>query len=153
MNIRIADEDDAEGACSVLRRSIEELCVADHQDDAETIQGWFANKTAANVRLWICTPGRRLVIAEENGEILGVGAGTAAGEVTLNYVSPDARFRGVSKAILAALETYFREQGNTRSTLISTRTAHQFYRAAGYEDAHDPQISGELSNGSLAKVL
>ncbi len=123
MNIRIADEDDAESACGVLRRSIEELCVADHQDDAQTIQGWLANKTAENVRLWIRTPGRRLVIAEENGEILGVGAGTTTGEVTLNYVSPDARFRGVSKAILAALETYFHEQGNTRSTLISTRTA------------------------------
>lgn len=153
MKIRIANVNDAERACNVLRRSIKELCVADHQDDAQTLQGWLANKTRENVRLWICTPGQRLVIAEENGEILGVGAGTATGEVTLNYVSPDARYRGVSKAILSALEAYFREQGNTRSTLISTRTAHLFYRKAGYEDAHDPQISGEPSSKSMTKTL
>lgn len=152
MNIRIANDDDAECACGVLRTSIEKLCVADHREDAQAIQGWLANKTPENVRLWIRTPGRRLVVAEENGEILGVGAGTSAGEVTLNYVSPDARFRGVSKAILAALEVYFREQGQTRSTLISTRTAYQFYRAAGYEDVH-PQITGGLSNLSMAKAL
>ena len=85
-----------------------------------------------------------MVIAEDEGEILGVGAGTAAGKVTLNYVSPDARYRGVSKAILAALETYFREQGNRRSTLISTRSAYKFYRAAGYKDAHTPQCSSDI---------
>ena len=94
-----------------------------------------------------------MVLAEDEGEILGVGAGTAAGNVTLNYVSPDARYSGVSKAILAALERYLREQGNTRSTLISTRTAYQFYRAAGYKDARTAHTSGELRNQSMVKIL
>lgn len=44
-------------------------------------------------------------MAVEGGMILGVGAVTDKGEITLNYVSPDARFRGVSRALLGALET------------------------------------------------
>lgn len=139
MQIRTAHEGDAEAACDVLRRSIKELCIADHQGDAQTMEGWLANKTPENVRVWINAPEQRLLTAEAEGKVVGVGAATASGEITLNYVSPDARFQGVSKALLAALEAYLREQGKTRSTLWSTCTAYQFYRAAGYEDAGKPQ--------------
>ena len=47
-----------------------------------------------------------------------------------NYVAPDARFRGVSRALLGALEVRAAERGNVRCTLTSTETAHRFYRAA-----------------------
>ncbi len=45
----------------------------------KTIQGG-SRTSPENVRLWVRTPGRRLVIAEEIGKILGVEAGTAAGQ-------------------------------------------------------------------------
>ena len=45
MDIRTANENDAESACYIVRRSIKELCFADHQNDAQAIQGWLANKT------------------------------------------------------------------------------------------------------------
>ena len=44
-----------------------------------------------------------LVAIGESG-VLSVGAVTDAGEITLNYVSSDARFAGVSRAMLRALE-------------------------------------------------
>ncbi|MCO5066963.1 MAG: GNAT family N-acetyltransferase [Rhizobiaceae bacterium] len=153
MRIRTAHADDAEGACEVLRRSIKELCVADHGDDLQSIEGWLSNKTPENVRSWIAAPTQRLLVAEKDGRIVGIGGATEAGEITLNYVSPDARFQGVSKAILAALEGYLREKGQKRSTLSSTLTAHQFYCTAGYENAGEPQAWGKLRSQPMAKTL
>ena len=43
--IRRAIVTDASGACEVVRRSISELCVDDHQGDQTTIGAWIANKT------------------------------------------------------------------------------------------------------------
>ncbi len=59
---------------------------------------------------------------------------TDAGEITLNYVSPDARFRDVSSALLGALESHAMGRGNTRCTLESTETARQFYLAREYSE-------------------
>ena len=57
-----------------------------------------------------------------------------SGEITLNYVSPDARFRGVGKAMMAALEREARELGLAECFLTSTDTAHAFYLTLGYRD-------------------
>lgn len=138
MEIRAAREGDAEAVCAVLRRSIVELCVPDHGGDAAMLGGWLANKTPENIRRWAVMPGGCLLVAEADGAVLGVGAANAAGEITLNYVSPDARFRGVSKAMLSALESWLRASGQVRATLTSTRTAHRFYLSAGYRDAGTP---------------
>jgi hypothetical protein len=42
--------------------------------------------------------------AVEDDSIVAVGCVTVSGEITLNYVSPDAKFRGVSAPLLARLE-------------------------------------------------
>ncbi len=77
-------------------------------------------------------PNNSVLVAVEDDAILAVGAVTDAGRVTLNYVSPDARFRGVSRALLRALEARAIERGSVRCTLRSTATARQFYLANGY---------------------
>jgi GNAT superfamily N-acetyltransferase len=75
-------------------------------------------------------------------------------EINLNYVSPDARFRGVSRALLCALEARAAERGNARCTLISTETAHRFYRAHGYSDEGPPVGEFGTTGGyPMAKVL
>jgi GNAT superfamily N-acetyltransferase len=76
----------------------------------------------------------------------GWGSVTDAGEITLNYVAPDARFRGVSRALLSALEARAVERGNRRCTLTSTETAHRFYQSAGYVDDGAP--TGKFGTGS-----
>jgi GNAT superfamily N-acetyltransferase len=134
MQIRDAVVADAEAACQVLRRSIAELCLADHRHDPIILARWLANKTPDIVASWIAREDNSVLVAVEGTVVLAVGAVTDAGEITLNYVSPDARFRGISRALLAALETRARERGNLRCTLLSTETAYRFYRDAGYAD-------------------
>jgi GNAT superfamily N-acetyltransferase len=108
------------------------LCVADHGNDPAILARWLNNKTQDNVASWIAQPGNSLLVAVEHGTILAVGSVTNAGEITLNYVSPDARFRGVSRALLGALEARAVARGNARCTLKSTETAREFYLANGY---------------------
>lgn len=132
MKIRNARVEDAPAACQVLRRSITELCAADHRHDPAILGSWLGNKTPANVASWIVQTGNSVLVAAERDAILAVGSVTDAGHVTLNYVSPDARFRGVSRAMLAALEARATGRGNVRCTLISTETARGFYLSGGY---------------------
>lgn len=153
MLVRPAKIADAEEAASVLRRSIAELCVLDHGGDEDTLAQWLRNKTPENVRSWINAPDLRILVSEEHGVILGVASASRAGKITLNYVAPEARFKGVSKSLLASLEAYLRDLGWTHGTLTSTRTAHRFYLAMGYDDAGEPEAGGRLSGQLMRKAL
>jgi len=147
---------DAPAACQALRRSISELCVAGHRNDPTILMPWLSNKTPEIVASWIASPNNSLLVAVERGAILGVGSISNAGEVLLNYVSPDVRFRGVSRALLGALEARAIERGNVWCTLISTETARRFYQADGYvEDGllagkFDKRASYPMSKSLLA---
>ena len=138
MLIRDATAADAPAACTVLIDSITQLCTADHHDNPDILQRWLANKTPENVASWAVAPGRSLLVAIADGAICAVGGVTHEGEITVNYVAPSARFRGVSSAMLAALEQRAIEQGATCCTLLSTETAHRFYLARGYTDQGPP---------------
>jgi GNAT superfamily N-acetyltransferase len=87
-----------------MRRSIAELCLADHKNDPVILTRWLGNKTVENFVAWIEQVDNSLMVAVEGGKILAVGSVTDSGSIGLNYVSPDARFRGVSRAMLRALE-------------------------------------------------
>jgi GNAT superfamily N-acetyltransferase len=143
MKIRNAVPADAAVACDVLRRSI---CVADHPNDPAILARWLANKTPEIVASWIAQPNSSVLLAVEGSAVLAVGAVTDAGEVTLNYVSPDARFRGVSRALLRALEARALERGNRRCMLTSTETARRFYHAAGYVE--DGLLAGKFGTAA-----
>src|ERR1700676_2704223 len=131
MEIRDAVADDAPAACQVLRRSIVELCVADHGNDPPILTPWLSNKTPEIVASWIASPDNSLLVAVERGTVLAVGCVTNAGEINLNYVSLDAR------AI---------ERGNVRCTLTSTQTARRFYQANGYVE--DGLLAGKFGTGA-----
>ena len=154
MEIRAATLEDAPAACDVMRRSIAELCVADHRNDEAILTRWLGNKTPEIFASWIRQPDNSLFVAAEGDNILAVGSVTDVGQITLNYVSPDVRFRGVSRALLLALETQARERGNTRCTLTSTETARRFYLANGYiEDGLPVGNFGTSSGYPMLKVL
>lgn len=154
MQIRDAVIKDAPAACAVLRRSITELCAADHGNDPAILRRWLANKTPEIVASWIAKPGNSVLLAVEGAAVLAVGAVTDEGEITLNYVAPEARFRGVSRVLLATLETRARKRGNTRCRLHSTETARRFYHAAGYaEDGPPDGKFGAKGGYPMAKTL
>jgi GNAT superfamily N-acetyltransferase len=136
MQIRSARHDDAEQACEVVRRSITELCHADHRGDAPTLALWLANKTPDNMRRWIdqhCG-----FVATDGAAIVGIAVLKRTGEIVLNYVSPDARFHGVSKALIARVEACACEHGIETVTLQSSATAIRFYLSTGYHSLGPP---------------
>jgi GNAT superfamily N-acetyltransferase len=134
LHIREARAADAAAACNVLRRSIIELCEADHGNDPAFLNGWLANKTPENVAAWISDPGNVVLVAIGGAAIAGVASMSKDGRISLNYVSPDARFNGVSKALLTALERKAADLGLAQCRLESTKTARRFYEAAGYRE-------------------
>jgi GNAT superfamily N-acetyltransferase len=135
IEIRDALAQDAEAATETMRRSITELCLSDHKNDPALLSAWLANKTPEIFRGWLNNRDQSYLVAVEAGKVVCVGAVTNAGHITLNYVSPDARFRGVSRAMVAALEQRAAERGNDECTLASTATALRFYKSCGYIEA------------------
>jgi len=115
-----------------------ELCAADHGNDAALLERWLANKRPEIVASWIGRPDSSLLVAVDGDGILAVGAVTNAGEITLNYVTPQAQFRGISRALLKALEARALERGNAQCRLHSTETAHRLYLSNGYVDSGAP---------------
>jgi hypothetical protein len=73
MEIREAVHEDARSACEVMRRSISELCSADHHNDSVILGRWLANKTSEIVASWIRKPGNYVLVAVESGTMLVVG--------------------------------------------------------------------------------
>jgi GNAT superfamily N-acetyltransferase len=152
VRIRIARPSDAAAACAVMRRSIVELCQADHGGDAKALETWLANKQPEIVARWIAGDPEGYWVAVDGEAIQGIAA-IRAGEILLNYVSPDARFRGVSRALIERLEQRARESGWERLTLTSTVTAHRFYRARGYTDSSAPIQHFGMTAYPMAKSL
>jgi GNAT superfamily N-acetyltransferase len=153
MEIRTAKVEDAAEACNILRRSIAELCRKDHHDDPIILGKWLSNKTPDNVLSWITHPDNCVAVATEGARIIGVGAMMRSGEITLNYVSPDARFRGVSKATLKWLEARALELGNVRCALKSTETARRFYLSNGYVQQGTSTGSSGAKSYAMVKQL
>jgi GNAT superfamily N-acetyltransferase len=154
MEIRDAIVHDAAAACDVMRRSITTLCFADHGNDEAILSRWLRNKTPEIVGSWIAQPTGSFLVAVEDGVILGVGAVTDAGEITLNYVSPDARFRGVSRALVLALEARAKARGNGQCHLLSSETARRFYLERGYRETGPAQHKfGSRGSYPMAKAL
>ena len=78
LSIRDACPEDAVAACEVMRRSIAELCAADHGDDPEILAQWLSNKTPENVRAWIARQDATMLVAVKSDAIVAVGMVTDA---------------------------------------------------------------------------
>ncbi|HET6237238.1 MAG TPA: GNAT family N-acetyltransferase [Acetobacteraceae bacterium] len=152
---RPARPDEAAAACAVLRSSIKELCKADHGDDPAILAPWLANKTPDQVEGWINANPMGFLVAVGSDGIVGVGSVSDTGEIGLNYVAPCARFRGVTKGLLRAMEHRAAEAGATVCTLISTKTAHDLYLSYGYMDAGTvvPSYGGTLAMPMRRKII
>lgn len=153
MKIVAAEDVHAAAICDLVRRSIVELCREDHRDDPNVIARWLHGKTPERVRAWIANPTNHVIIAVEADQLIGVGCIRADGEITLNYVSPEARFSGVSSAIVAALEDWARAAGHIRIVLDSTTTASGFYHDRGYGPRQEQTTKFGLATWPMIKKL
>lgn len=145
ITVRPAVEADIPAMSAVMRASIAHLCAADHRNDPARLAQWTANKTPDGVRAMLADPATRLFVAEREGVIAAVGAIDDRGRIGLNYVAPEHRFAGASKALLAAMEDALRAAGHREARLESTQTAYRFYQAAGWTD--EAQETGPAGAG------
>jgi GNAT superfamily N-acetyltransferase len=129
---------DAAAACEVVRRSIVELCYEDHRGDEGTLASWLANKTPAKFEQWIGSDEHIALVAERDNELVGFALLNLQGTLALLYVSPDARFSGISKALLGALEEAALAAGISEVRLESSVTALRFYTGCGYTSTGPP---------------
>lgn len=130
--IRSATVEDVCSACEVVRRSIIECCIDDHNDDPALVAEWLKDKTPENLAAWIAARGSYAVVADADGVIVGIAAFTAVGGITLCYLLPEARRRGIGKALLSALEAEAVRRRLLRLHLASTRAARAFFMRHGY---------------------
>jgi GNAT superfamily N-acetyltransferase len=82
----------------------------------------------------------RIVVAEENGEILGVAKGEerdGVGHVSLVYLKPEERGKGGGNELLGELVTQFRDQGLEHVSLnveLPNDEALAYWRRLGFTD-------------------
>jgi GNAT superfamily N-acetyltransferase len=153
IQIRSAAPEDAVAACSVLRRSIEECCVQDHQNNAEKLAAWLGNKTPRNVAGWLTSPTNYTLVAERDGEVVGVALLTQAGKLSLCYVLPEAQHGGVGKALLDGVEAKARDWGIGVVKLHSTTAGRDFYARNGYTFAGKEKTCYGLDSDFFWKQL
>ena len=118
----------------VLVASITALCTADHKGDPDVIARWTANKTPDGIAAMLADPANAMLVAQSDGAVAAVGMVMGDDEIGLNYVHPNHRLKGVSTALLAAMEALIRARGVTTARVTSTVTAHDFYLARGCRD-------------------
>ncbi len=144
--MRPAQTGDIAQMSRVLIASITALCAADHHNDPVKLAAWTRNKSAEGVAAMLANPEMLTLVAEREGSVVAVGAVTRQGGVALNYVAPEARFTGISKALLVRLEAELVGLGFAEGHLEATATARRFYEKAGWV-ANGPQATGRHVNG------
>jgi GNAT superfamily N-acetyltransferase len=130
--VREARVEDAGAAVELVRASIEQLCIADHRNDPDTLARWLANKTPQSFRTWLANPENYCVVATEGKELLGVGLLRRDGELVLFYLRPGTQRRGIGTSIYRVLEQQASNWGLRTLHLGSTLMAQSFYRAQGF---------------------
>jgi len=138
VSVREATWTDTERALYVLHRSITLSCVADHQNDPQTLAHWLANKTPEYFERWLADPASAMFVAELEGSVRCLGKVTRAAKLELCYVEPGFERRRVGSSLLHALEARARSWGLTKLHLNSSLAACPFYARRGYESSGPP---------------
>nr|WP_249802170.1 GNAT family N-acetyltransferase [Bradyrhizobium zhengyangense] len=89
------------------------------------------------MRRWIATHAVHVAVDDE--QIAGVASVRSDGFILLNYVAPEARFKGASKSLLRDIELWASRRGLEWLALDSTATALRFYLSSGCTMIGPPQ--------------
>jgi putative acetyltransferase len=150
-----AKVEDAEQICSVIRRSICEICVKDYPEQ-RMIDEWCKNKTPENITLWLKDPENYFIVSfDASHKMEGVGLyRESLATILLLYVLPESLGKGVGGALLRALEERAAALSHTRIELESTITSEKFYERHGYKCSGDALMSfGLVEARPMSKIL
>jgi hypothetical protein len=98
LEIRDVTAADADAATEVMRRSITEFCLADHNNDPKILGSWLANKRPEIFLSWLQQGNQSYLVAVDDGLIVCVGGVTATARrfyLARGYVetgTPDRKF-------------------------------------------------------------
>ncbi|WP_019123830.1 GNAT family N-acetyltransferase [Brevibacillus massiliensis] len=93
-----------------------------------------------------------VMVAEQDGEVVGVVVGTIDGTHAYFYrlaVRPDLQGSGIGRQLVQAIETRFQQRGVNRVLIMVNQENHKvlpFYRALGYEMQKYVTLSKKLSS-------
>jgi GNAT superfamily N-acetyltransferase len=152
-NLRTAVPDDAFASCGLLRRSIEECCAPDHRQQPAILDIWLGNKTPQTIAAWFSSPSNCTLVAERDGELVGLVLLTQAGKLALCYVLPDALRSGIGSALLAAAEQQARAWNISKLHLHSPASASGFFARHGYTSAGQEKSCFGLDCDLMWKLL
>jgi N-acetylglutamate synthase-like GNAT family acetyltransferase len=141
ITIRQARIEDAEEICSVLIRSIRELCGPEYNYEEAVLAYRCENKTPENIRQWIQNPKHYFIVAKANNAgptICGVALLHVSGEVQLCYLLPEYLHQGIGKQLMESMVTYANELGLEHIELSSTLNARPFYERQGFTVVKNP---------------
>jgi GNAT superfamily N-acetyltransferase len=140
---------------ALLRNSITQLCVEDHQNDPATLARWLRNKTPEHFLQWLADAESCIPVAEVGSVLYGVGAVRKNGDLDLCYILPGRERLGIGRALLSALEAQARNWGLGKLHLISTSTARAFYERHGFVLSDEESVPefGLLRDYHYVKLL
>jgi hypothetical protein len=152
--VREAIPTDSSPVCSVLRRSITEVCAPDYNDQS-IIDEWLSNKTEANIMKWIQSPNTYSVVCVgSNNDIVGFGLTTLKGEILLIYLVPEALYQGNGRLMLKQMENRIINEGINEIRTTSSVTAKAFYERNGFIEDGPPKLVGNIEGDfPLIKIL
>jgi N-acetylglutamate synthase-like GNAT family acetyltransferase len=152
--IRSAAETDAPEISRVVRASIHDLCVEDHNNAEEVIGFWTANKTAATMLAWLSNPENITLVSESgHGGLAGIVMGTRLGHMLLLYVDPANVKGGVGSRLLESLEYELAAIGVSNVTANSTKSALTFYQGKGFVWGGESDRFGALTSYPIKKAV
>ncbi len=137
ITVRQAELRDEAAVLDVLRKSITELCVADHDGDPDALAAWLSNKTPQNFTTWLTHADFFCVVAQRDDRLCGVALLHRSGRISLCYLMPGTQRAGIGTAIYQALEDQARAWGLHTLKLESTVAARPFYERCGFRRASD----------------
>lgn len=151
--IAAPERSDIPELCDLLVRSITELCVKDHANDAAHLAAWTENKTPAGLSAWFDNPDFQMLVRKQADKIVAVGGFGKGGHIDILYVDPEARSAGHSSALLTEIENQLAQQGVATARLTSTKTALAFYQKHGWQQEGDEVPCHSVTGLPLFKQL
>jgi GNAT superfamily N-acetyltransferase len=152
--VRRATSGDAAASAALLVASITTLCIADHGNDAATLERWLRNKTAGHFEQWVADPANRLFVAELGTTVAGVGLLQESGTVHLCYVLPGMQRHGIGRALIGRVELEAKNLGLAALRLSSSGSACGFYERLGFvPDGEAATAFGVLKTFPYVKEL
>jgi len=117
---------------SVINDSIENLCHQDHLNKKKHLDEWLNERSQVNLENQLFHDNTQTFVCVDKGKIIGVSQIDKSGDLKLCYVHSQYTGIGAGRLLLVAAENQAKEWGLKQVSMVSTRTAHDFYQSQGY---------------------